>query len=149
MCDMCQICLSWHQIWARSRPISDQDQKFSLTKTSITWFENDKEDDEENARFRCQKTIISSNSSKTLESKDKYETYLLQLQNRWKRELKMIDLHSISIEFLLRNTFEIVSFTERIAVLIVVLVDIVRLRLVDLERLMMINVVVWFNSSSK
>ena len=54
----------------------------------------------------------------------------------------MIDLHSISIEFLLRNTFEIVSFTRRIAVLIVALVDIVRLRLVDLERLIMINVVV-------
>ena len=54
----------------------------------------------------------------------------------------MIDLHSITIEFLLRNTFEIVSFTERIVVLIVVLVDIVRLRLVDFERLMIINVVV-------
>ena len=54
----------------------------------------------------------------------------------------MIDLHSISIKFLLRNTFEKVSFTERIAVFIVALIEIVRLRLVRLERLMMINVVV-------
>ena len=124
-------------------------KKFSLTKTNITWFENDREDDEENTRFKYQKTIISSNSSKALEIKSKYEINLLQLQNRWKRKLKIIDLHSISIEFLLRNTFKIVSFTRRIAVLIVALVDIVRHRLVDLERLMMINVVVWFGSSSK
>ena len=54
----------------------------------------------------------------------------------------MINLHLISIEFLLRNTSEIVSFTKHIAVLIVALIDIVRLRLVRLERLLMINVVV-------